>query len=228
MDKVEYILMGGTFIPLPVRRDRSCVTCTTPSPVRARRASPTRSRRPSTRTKCVGLTIETSPDYCLSRTSARCSSATGARLRRLAQSVYEDVARDANRGHTVAAVQKCFELAKDAGFKVVVHMMPDLPQRGHGARSRILFREVFENPDFRTDGLKLYPTLVIRGTGLYELWRTGQYRNYTRQTGGSRGALLPRPAVDARLPRAAGHTHHRWSPPASRKEPARAGSGAHG
>ena len=40
------------------------------------------------------------------------------------QSVYEDVARDTNRGHTVAAVQKCFELAKDAGFKVVVHMMP--------------------------------------------------------------------------------------------------------
>jgi len=46
------------------------------------------------------------------------------------QSVYEDVARDTNRGHTVAAVQKCFELAKDAGFKVVVHMMPDLPNVG--------------------------------------------------------------------------------------------------
>jgi hypothetical protein len=40
------------------------------------------------------------------------------------------------------------------------------------------FREFFESPDFRTDGLKLYPTLVIRGTGLYELWRTGRYRNY--------------------------------------------------
>ena len=30
----------------------------------------------------------------------------------------------------MAAVQKCFELAKDAGFKVVVHMMPDLPNVG--------------------------------------------------------------------------------------------------
>lgn len=29
----------------------------------------------------------------------------------------------------------------------------------------------------RTDGLKLYPTLVIRGTGLYELWRTGAYKS---------------------------------------------------
>lgn len=43
------------------------------------------------------------------------------------QSVYEDVARDTNRGHTVRAVTESFCLAKDAGFKVVVHMMPDLP-----------------------------------------------------------------------------------------------------
>lgn len=36
------------------------------------------------------------------------------------------------------------------------------------------FNEYFENPMFRSDGLKIYPTLVIRGTGLYELWRTGR------------------------------------------------------
>lgn len=30
----------------------------------------------------------------------------------------------------------------------------------------------------RSDGLKLYPTLVIRGTGLYELWKAGMYKNY--------------------------------------------------
>jgi hypothetical protein len=35
------------------------------------------------------------------------------------QSTYEDVARDTNRGHTVAAVADCFCLAKDAGFKVI-------------------------------------------------------------------------------------------------------------
>jgi hypothetical protein len=37
------------------------------------------------------------------------------------QSTYEDVARDTNRGHTVAAVADCFSLAKDAGFKVIAH-----------------------------------------------------------------------------------------------------------
>jgi elongator complex protein 3 len=52
-------------------------------------------------------------------------------------------------------------------------MMPDLPNVGM-ERDLESFREFFENPDFRTDGLKIYPTLVIRGTGLYELWKTGK------------------------------------------------------
>lgn len=46
------------------------------------------------------------------------------------QSLYEDVARDTNRGHTVKAVCETFKLAKDAGYKVVSHMMPDLPNVG--------------------------------------------------------------------------------------------------
>ena len=56
-------------------------------------------------------------------------------------------------------------------------MMPDLPNVGWH-RDLESFTEFFENPAFRTDGLKVYPTLVIRGTGLYELWKTGLYRNY--------------------------------------------------
>lgn len=43
------------------------------------------------------------------------------------QSIYEDIAFDTNRGHTVKAVCETFCIAKDAGFKVVSHMMPDLP-----------------------------------------------------------------------------------------------------
>lgn len=43
------------------------------------------------------------------------------------------------------------------------------------------FVELFENPAFRPDGLKIYPTLVIRGTGLYELWKTGRYKSYPPQ-----------------------------------------------
>lgn len=54
-------------------------------------------------------------------------------------------------------------------------MMPDLPNVGV-ERDMESFREFFESPKFRADGLKIYPTLVIRGTGLYELWKTGRYQ----------------------------------------------------
>ena len=53
-------------------------------------------------------------------------------------------------------------------------MMPDLPNVGV-ERDLESFKEFFESPLFRADGLKIYPTLVIRGTGLYELWKTGRY-----------------------------------------------------
>ena len=146
------------------------------------------------KSKAIGITIETRPDYCL-RPHLRwvailalpevshvlCSQMLRYGCTRLeigVQSVYEDVARDTNRGHTVRAVSESFHLAKDAGFKVVAHMMPDLPNVGV-ERDLEQFKEYFENPAFRSDGLKIYPTLVIRGTGLYELWRTGRYKNYT-------------------------------------------------
>ncbi|GAQ90426.1 Elongator complex protein 3 [Klebsormidium nitens] len=179
VDKVEFILMGGTFMSLPadyrdyfIRNLHDSLSGHTSRDVdEAVRYSE------QSATKCIGLTIETRPDYCLAPHLRQMLTYGCTRLEIGVQSTYEDVARDTNRGHTVAAVADCFCLAKDAGFKVVAHMMPDLPNVGM-ERDIESFREFFENPDFRADGLKVYPTLVIRGTGLYELWKTGRYRNY--------------------------------------------------
>ena len=130
------------------------------------------------KTKCIGITIETRPDYCLKPHLDEMLSYGCTRIEIGVQSIYESVARETNRGHTVMAVANSFHLAKDCGFKIVSHMMPDLPNMGL-ERDLAGFREYFENPSFRSDGLKLYPTLVIRGTGLYELWKTGRSVLYT-------------------------------------------------
>jgi elongator complex protein 3 len=81
-------------------------------------------------TKCVGITIETRPDYCSPPHLSAMLKYGCTRLEIGVQSVYEDVARDTNRGHTVKSVCETFHTAKDAGFKVVSHMMPDLPNVG--------------------------------------------------------------------------------------------------
>lgn len=180
VDKVEFIVMGGTFMALPeeyrdyfIRNLHDALSGHTSNNV-------TEAVRYSERsnTKCVGITIETRPDYCLKRHLSDMLAYGCTRLEIGVQSVYEDIARDTNRGHTVRAVCESFHLAKDAGFKVVAHMMPDLPNVGM-ERDVEQFIEFFENPAFRPDGLKLYPTLVIRGTGLYELWKTGRYKSYS-------------------------------------------------
>ncbi|KAG5440201.1 hypothetical protein PCANB_001770 [Pneumocystis canis] len=180
VDKVEYIIMGGTFMSLPDTYRDWFISClhnalsghTTHNVDEAVMFSE------KSKIKCIGITIETRPDYCLDQHLSSMLRYGCTRLEIGVQSIYEDVARDTNRGHTVKAVCETFCLAKDAGFKIVSHMMPDLPNVGI-ERDLYQFKEYFENPAFRTDGLKIYPTLVIRGTGLYELWRTGRYKNYT-------------------------------------------------
>lgn len=178
-DKIEFIIMGGTFMSLPteykdyfIRNLHDALSGHSSANV----AEAVRYSEQS-RVKCIGITIETRPDYCLKPHLSEMLSYGCTRLEIGVQSVYEDVARDTNRGHTVKSVMECFHLAKDCGFKVVAHLMPDLPNVGY-ERDINNFKEFFENPAFRSDGLKIYPTLVIRGTGLYELWKTGKYKNY--------------------------------------------------
>lgn len=180
VDKVEYIVMGGTFMSLDksykdyfIRNLHDALSGHHSHSVE----EAIRYSEQST-TKCIGITIETRPDYCLKPHLDEMLSYGCTRIEIGVQSIYESVARETNRGHTVAAVCNSFHLAKDCGFKVVTHMMPDLPNTGLD-RDLEGFKEYFENPAFRSDGLKLYPTLVIRGTGLYELWKTGRYKNYT-------------------------------------------------
>ncbi|XP_033644886.1 elongator complex protein 3 [Asterias rubens] len=179
VDKVEFIVMGGTFMALSeeyrdyfIRNLHDALSGHTSDSVAEAVKYSERSL-----TKCIGITIETRPDYCLKRHISDMLNYGCTRLEIGVQSVYEDVARDTNRGHTVQAVCESFNWCKDAGFKVVTHMMPDLPNVDM-ERDIEQFIEYFENPAFRPDGLKIYPTLVIRGTGLYELWKTGRYKSY--------------------------------------------------
>lgn len=179
VDKVEFIVMGGTFMCLSeeyrdyfIRNLHDALSGHTSSSIQEAVKYSEKSK-----TKCIGITIETRPDYCLKKHLSDMLQYGCTRLEIGVQSVYEDVARDTNRGHTVKAVCESFQMAKDAGFKVVAHMMPNLPNVDM-ERDMQQFLEYFENPLFRSDGLKLYPTLVIRGTGLYELWKTGRYKSY--------------------------------------------------
>jgi elongator complex protein 3 len=84
------------------------------------------------------------------------------------------------RGHDSETIKKAFKIAKDASLKIVAHVMPNLPLSDPKKDLRMLL-ELIKNPDYRPDMLKIYPTAVIKGTKLYEMWEKGQYRPYPEE-----------------------------------------------
>lgn len=68
---------------------------------------------------------------------------------------------------------------REAGPALKLHLGDRSINTGEVISCSLYSQEFFENPAFRPDGLKLYPTLVIRGTGLYELWKSGRYKSYS-------------------------------------------------
>ena len=88
------------------------------------------------------------------------------------QSIYPKVLDSIKRMHTIEDVKSATRIAKDAGLKVNYHMMVGLP--GTGMEDDVeQFRRLFDDPDLKPDALKIYPTLVVKGTEIYGMWKRG-------------------------------------------------------
>jgi elongator complex protein 3 len=90
------------------------------------------------------------------------------------QSTDEEVLRVNKRGHTVQQIRDAIHIMRQYGFKISLHVMPGL----YGSsREKDLqtFRDLFSDPFFKPDELKIYPTSVIPGTELFHLYQKGEY-----------------------------------------------------
>ena len=102
----------------------------------------------------------------------------GTRVELGVQTVYDEIYRIVNRGHTVKDVIESTKILKDHGFKIVYHMMLGLPGTDEEMDVKA-FKKIFEDQRFRPDMLKIYPTLVIKGSKLYLDWKAGKYKPLT-------------------------------------------------
>ena len=130
--------------------------------------------------RLIGMTIETRPDQANEEQIDWMLEKGFTRVELGVQTLYDDVYKKVKRGHTVREVINSTRRLKDAGFKVCYHMMPGLPDTSLGMDLNI-FRLLFENENFKPDMLKIYPTLVLEGTELYEWWKNGLYEPYTTE-----------------------------------------------
>jgi elongator complex protein 3 len=124
--------------------------------------------------RCIAMCLETRPDFCFEPHINEMLSLGTTRVELGAQTVYDDILKKIERGHSVADTIRATALLKDSFLKVGYHMMPGLPGSSRG-RDINAFREIFENPDFKPDNLKIYPCMVIKGTKLHEMWKKNEY-----------------------------------------------------
>ena len=183
--KVELVIVGGTFpfMPEDYQREfvKSCfdaLNCDNDNSCNCLTLYEAMKINETAKTRCVGLTVETKPDYCKERHIDLMLELGVTRVEVGVQSLQEDVYKAVNRGHDLDDVIKSFQIARDSGFKIVAHMMPGLPNSSPEKDIQD-FHTLFENPFFRPDMLKIYPTLVLKDTPLYKLYTSGRYAAYS-------------------------------------------------
>jgi elongator complex protein 3 len=138
-------------------------------------------RNETAKIRCVALCIETRPDYGFKEHGLEMLKLGCTRVELGVQSVYDPVLEKIKRGHgTKESIQSIKEL-KDLGFKVAVHYMPGLPLTNY-EQDLAGMKELFSNPNYCPDMLKLYPCMVTRGTELYKDYQNGTYHPLDTET----------------------------------------------
>ena len=92
-----------------------------------------------------------------------------------AQSMDDEVLRLSGRGHTAADVAHAAEAVRAAGFRLILQMMTGLPGDSDEKDLDTASRLIALHPD----GVRIYPTVIVRGTPLEEMWKRGEYREHT-------------------------------------------------
>jgi len=126
----------------------------------------------------VGLVIETRPDEINSDEIRWLRHLGVTKVQMGAQSLDDRILDMNKRGHDVECTRRATALLRAAGFKIVLHWMPNL----HGATPES-DREDFARlwNDFCPDEIKIYPNQLLANAELYEYWQRGEFKPYTTQ-----------------------------------------------
>lgn len=129
--------------------------------------------------RCVGMTFETRPDYSKREDVDRILRMGGTRVELGVQTIYNFIYHRVERGHRVQDTIEATRILKDSGIKVAMHLMPGL--FSDQERDLRMFKRLFSGEQFKPDMLKIYPCLVTEGSKLHELWEKGEYTPYSTE-----------------------------------------------
>jgi len=156
----ELAFYGGSFTAIPVEKQNELLTAAQPF----LRLNPLNSIRLSTRPDCIDV-----------QTIARLKNFGVATVELGAQSMCDDVLSLSQRGHTASDAARAAKLITDSGLALILQMMTGLPG---DSREKSLYTAA-RFVEMRPNGVRIYPTVVVRGTLLHDMWRRGDYAEHT-------------------------------------------------
>ncbi|HMK07636.1 MAG TPA: tRNA uridine(34) 5-carboxymethylaminomethyl modification radical SAM/GNAT enzyme Elp3, partial [Anaerolineales bacterium] len=179
-DKIELLILGGTWSAYPrayqtwfVQRCLDALNGFAAIDLahaqQANEAAPSRN---------VGLVIETRPDHVTTEEVRRLRQLGVTKVQLGAQSLDDTILDRNQRGHSVADLRQAMGLLRRAGFKLVLHWMPNL-LGATLASDRDDFARLWRDEALRPDELKIYPCQLLENAELIKHWRRGEYVPYT-------------------------------------------------
>ena len=189
IDKLEIIILGGTYsiYPKSYQLESMRDIYYAANTYNESEESPKRPRyclheeqnindRYST-LKVIGVSVETRPDMITKQELIRYRHMGITRVQIGVQHTDDDVLKLVNRKHDCESSTRAIKLLKDNGFKVDIHVMPDLPGSNLELDKKMLER-IFTSTDFEADYVKIYPCLDITHTKIREWKRQKIWNSY--------------------------------------------------
>lgn len=199
-DKIEYITKGGTWNAYPLKYQywymlesfRACNNLSRRKPTKRTFEDDWKDKRledliraiekeqrynETAKYRIIGVTLETRPDAISPKTIYHMRRQGCTRVELGLQAPDDTILELIKRGHTVDQFRDAITLLREAGFKVDLHFMPDLP--GTTPEYDVqMYKTLFSDPALRPDMVKIYPNTVIKSAELYLWLQDGRYKPY--------------------------------------------------
>lgn len=180
VDKVELLILGGSW--MAYRRDyqewfvKRCFDAM--NGMESDTLEEAQAHNETASSRNVGLVIETRPTDINPRSVRRLRQLGVTKVQMGAQSLDDRILALNQRGHTAADTNRAVAMLRAAGFKIVLHWMPNLlgatPDSDREDFSRLW-------DQLCPDEIKIYPTQLLANAELFKYWQRGEYTPYTTE-----------------------------------------------
>ncbi len=202
-DKIEFIIKGGTWNAYPIKYQywfinesfKACNNVTRRIKIEPESEQDARKKtleqlmeeaekeqryNEHAKHRIIGITLETRPDAISPKTIQHMRQQGCTRIELGLQAPDDAILSLIKRGHTVQQFRDAMYLLREAGFKVDLHFMPDLPGTtpDHDVE---MYKTLFSDIGLRPDMVKIYPNTVIKSAELYQWFVDGKFKPYSEQ-----------------------------------------------